>query len=102
MIHDSNISASAKRYLREQDYWCSKYQLRGFQYGMVVSGFVFFLFPVVRRQTFLRRFMAASIPMAYFLRWGYVWGHENWWRRVKEVTVTYELFIGTRDKCRTK
>ena len=38
------------------------------------------------------------IPMAYFLRWGYVWGHENWWRRAKEVIVTYEIVCGTRSK----
>ena len=38
------------------------------------------------------------LPMAYFMRWGYVWGHENWWRRAKEVVVTYEIFTGTRSK----
>jgi len=36
--------------------------------------------------------------MVFFLRWGYVWGHENYWRRVKEVTVTYEIFTGSRSK----
>jgi hypothetical protein len=36
--------------------------------------------------------------MFFFLRWGYVWGHENYWRRVKEVTVTYEIFAGARSK----
>ena len=38
------------------------------------------------------------IPMAFFLRWGYVWGHENYWRRVKEVVVTYEIAAGARSK----
>ena len=58
----------------------------------------FFLMPVVRKQTFVRRFLISMIPMVFFMRWGYVWGHENYWRRVKEVTVTYEIFAGARSK----
>ena len=75
-----------------------KYQLRGFKYGCTASLAVFFFFPVVRKQPFLRRFVIAMVPMAGFLRWGYVWGHENYWRRVKEVLVTYEIYAGTRSK----
>ena len=42
------------------------------------------------------------LPMAYFLNWGYIWGHENWWRRQKEVVVTYEIFAGTRSRMTMK
>ena len=38
------------------------------------------------------------IPMVFFMRWGYVWGHENFWRRAKEIVVTYEMMIGTRNR----
>ena len=65
---------------------------------MASSTLVFFTFPVIRNQPFVRRFAFSMIPMAYFLRWGYVWGHENWWRRAKEVVVTYEILNGTRSK----
>ena len=78
--------------------WVPKYQLRGLKYGLTMSLAIFFFMPVVRKQTFVRRFLISQIPMFFFLRWGYVWGHENYWRRVKEVTVTYEIFIGTRSK----
>ena len=102
MIHDSNISPAAKKYLRECDHWVQKYQLRGVKYGLVTSTATFFLFPVIRKQTFARRFVFSMVPMAFFLRWGYVWGHENWWRRAKEVVVTYEIFTGTRSKMTMK
>ncbi len=69
---------------------------------MVASTLTFFFFPVIRRQPFVRRFTISMVPMAYFLNWGCVWGHENWWRRAKEVVVTYEIYSGTRDKYRTK
>jgi hypothetical protein len=59
---------------------------------------VFVFFPVVRRQPFLRRFAISMLPMIFFLRWGYIWGHEHYWRRVKEVVVTYEIFAGVRSK----
>lgn len=98
LIHESTISPSAKQYLSEAEEWVPKYQMRGLKYGITTSAFVYFLFPVVRRQPFLRRFAISMLPMAYFLRWGYVWGHENYWRRVKEITVTYEIFVGTRSK----
>ncbi len=75
-----------------------KYQLRGLKYGISTSLLVYFFFPVVRRQPFLRRFTIAMIPMAFFLRWGYVWGHEHYWRRVKEVVVPFEINSGTRSK----
>ena len=96
LINDSNISLASKRYLRECDDWVPKYQLRGLKYGIFSSTAVFFLWPVVNRQPFVRRFAISMVPMAYFLNWGYVWGHENWWRRAKEVVVTYEIFAGTR------
>ena len=98
LIADSNISQASKRYLSECDHWVPKYQLRGLKYGMVSSAGVFFLFPVISRQPFMRRFGFSMVPMAYFLNWGYVWGHENWWRRAKEVIVTYEIYVGTRSK----
>jgi hypothetical protein len=98
LINDSNISLQSKEYLKECDTWVPKYQLRGFKYGLVTASATYFLMPVVRRQPFVRRFACSMIPMAYFMRWGYVWGHENWWRRAKEVVVTYEIFSGTRSK----
>ena len=102
LINDSTVSPASKKYLREQDHWVGKYQLRGFKYGLASSTFVFFCFPVIRKQTFVRRFACSMVPMAYFMNWGYVWGHENWWRRAKEVIVTYEIYAGTRDKYRAK
>jgi len=98
LIHESTISPSAKAYLMECEEWVPKYQLRGLKYGITVSSLVYLFFPVVRRQPFLRRFAISMLPMYYFLNWGYVWGHENYWRRVKEVSVTYEIFTGTRSK----
>jgi hypothetical protein len=98
LIHESNISPASKNYLRDLEEWVPKYQLRGLKYGLTVSAATFFFLPVVRRQTFVRRFMISQLPMFFFLRWGYTWGHENYWRRVKEVTVTYEIFTGSRSK----
>ena len=98
MINDAAISPSAKVYLKDCEFWVPKYQLRGFKYGLTSSLAVFFMMPVVRKQPFLRRFLVSQLPMIFFLRWGYVWGHENYWRRVKEVTVTYEIFSGARSK----
>ena len=98
LINDSNISESSKRYLRENDFWVQKYQLRGLKYGLVSSAATYMFFPVIRRQPFVRRFSISMLPMAYFLNWGYVWGHENWWRRAKEVVVTYEIYCGNRSK----
>ena len=98
LINDSNITPTSKNYLRDNDFWISKYQLRGFKYGLATSTLTFFFFPVIKNQTFLRRFTIAMIPMAYFMRWGHIWGHENWWRRQKEVIVTYEIYAGTRSK----
>ena len=102
LINDSTISNSSKRYLTECDYWVQKYQLRGLKYGMFTSAATFAFFPVIRRQPFVRRFGFSMLPMAYFLNWGYVWGHENWWRRAKEVVVTYEIYSGTRSKMTMK
>ena len=84
--------------MRDCDDWVPKYQLRGLKYGLVASTGTFFFFPVIKRQPFVTRFACAMVPMAYFMRWGYVWGHENWWRRAKEVIVTYEIFTGVRSK----
>jgi hypothetical protein len=38
------------------------------------------------------------LPLAYFLRRGYLWGHDYWWRRAKEVVVTDEIFAETASK----
>ena len=98
LIHESNISNSSKVYLEDLEFWVPKYQMRGFKYGCVLSSLTFLCFPVIRKQNFTRRFAISMLPMAYMLNWGYVWGHENWWRRAKEVVVTYEIFAGTRSK----
>ena len=98
LINEANISPQAKVYLEECENWVPKYQLRGFKYGFTTSLITFLFFPVIRRQPFVRRFLACMVPMFFFMRWGYVWGHENYWRRVKEVTVTYEIFTGARSK----
>ena len=98
LINDSNISQASKRYLVENDHWVQKYQLRGLKYGMFATTATYLFFPVVRKQPFVRRMGLSLLPMAYFLNWGYVWGHENWWRRAKEVIVTYEIYAGTRSK----
>ena len=98
LINEASISPAAKVYLQDCEYWVPKYQLRGFKYGLTTSMLTFLFFPVVRKQPFLRRFAVSMIPMFFFMRWGYVWGHENYWRRVKEVTVTYEIFAGSRSK----
>ena len=98
LIHESNITPASKQYLINLEEWVPKYQLRGLKYGLTSSLAIYFFMPVVRKQTFVRRFAISQIPMIFFLRWGYVWGHENYWRRVKEVTVTYEIFAGTRSK----
>ena len=102
LINESNISPQSKKYLRECDYWVPKYQMRGFKYGLVGSTLTYFCMPVIRKQTFVKRFAVSTLPMFYFMNWGYQWGHENWWRRAKEVVVTYEIFAGTRSKITMK
>ena len=102
LINDSNISMSSKNYLRDCDEWVPKYQMRGLKYGLVTASATFLFFPIIRKQPFIRRFTISMVPMVYFLNWGYVWGHENWWRRAKEVVVTYEIFAGTRSKVTMK
>ena len=81
LINDSNISNASKKYLAENQFWLEKYQLRGLKYGIFSSTATYLFFPVIRRQPFVRRFACSMLPMAYFMNWGYVWGHENWWRR---------------------
>ena len=98
LIEESNISPISKNYLKDCEEWVPKYQLRGFKYGLVTSAATFLFFPVVRRQTFVRRFACSMLPMFYFMKWGYTWGHENMWRRAKEVVVTYEILAGARHK----
>ena len=88
--------------MQENDYWVQKYQLRGLKYGLFAIAATFTLFPVIRRQPFVKRMALSLVPMAYFMNWGYVWGHENWWRRAKEVVVTYEIYSGTRSKMTMK
>ena len=98
LIEDSNITPVSKNYLRDCEDYIPRYQYRGFKYGLFSSIFVYTCFPVIRKQPFSRRFLVASIPMIYFMRWGHTWGHENFWRRAKEVVVTYEILAGTRSK----
>ena len=98
LINDSNITPISKNYLKECEDWIPRYQLRGFKYGLATSTFTFLFFPVIRKQTFSRRFLISMLPMYYFMKWGHTWGHENFWRRAKEVVVTYEILGGTRSK----
>ena len=46
----------------------------------------------------MKRFAFSMLPMVFFMKWGHTWGHENFWRRAKEVVVTYEILAGTRSK----
>ena len=98
LINDSNISAISKNYLKDCEEWIPRYQYRGFKYGLLSSVLVYNLFPVIRRLPFARRFTISCLPMFYFMKWGWTWGHENFWRRAKEVVVTYEIFCGVRSK----
>ena len=98
LINDSNITPISKNYLKDCEEWIPKYQFRGFKYGLLTSALTYTCFPVIRRLPFVRRFFISMIPMAYFMKWGYVWGHENFWRRAKEVVVSYEILAGTRSK----
>ena len=98
LIEESNISPISKNYLKDCEDWVPRYQLRGFKYGLLSSSLVYLAMPVVRRQPFFRRAAVSLIPMYYFMSWGHTWGHENMWRRAKEVVVTYEILAGTRSK----
>ena len=98
LINDSNISPISKNYLRDCENWIPHYQYRGFKYGILCSSLTYCLMPVVRRQSFVRRFAFSMLPMFYMMKWGWTWGHENFWRRAKEVVVTYEILAGTRSK----
>ena len=49
LINDSNISASSKMYLRDNQFWLEKYQLRGLKYGLFTSAMTYMFFPVIRR-----------------------------------------------------
>ena len=98
LINDSNISPISKNYLRECEDYIPHYQFRGFKYGLISSSAVYLFFPVIRRLSFVRRFAFSMLPMFYFMKWGHTWGHENFWRRAKEVVVTYEILAGTRSK----
>ena len=98
LINESNITPISKNYLKDCEKWIAKYQYRGFKYGLVTSVLTYTLFPVIRRLPFARRFAISMLPMGYFMKWGYTWGHENFWRRAKEVVVTYEILAGTRSK----
>ena len=98
LIEDSNISPISKNYLQDCEDWIPRYQYRGFKYGLATSSATFLLMPVIRKQPFTRRFLFSMLPMYYFMKWGHTWGHENFWRRAKEVVVTYEIIIGSRNK----
>ena len=89
---------SAKNYLKECEEFIPHYQVRGFKYGLASSFLVYTCLPVVRQQPFTRRFLISMLPMYYFMKWGHTWGHHNFWRRAKEVVVTYEIYTGTRSK----
>ena len=98
LIEDSNITPISKNYLKDCEDWIPRYQYRGFKYGLFSSSAVYLFFPVVRRQPFVKRIAFSALPMIYFMKWGHTWGHENFWRRAKEVVVTYEILAGTRSK----
>ena len=72
--------------------------MRGIKYGLAVGGATFFFMPVVRRLPFSRRFGISLFPFLCYCQWGYNWGHENYWRRAKEVMVTQEVMEGTRSE----
>ena len=96
LIEDSDIQPQAKVHLMECEKWVPRFQIRGFKYG-VASAFATYMFmPVVRNQPFVRRFAISMIPFYNFMKWGYVWGHENFWRRAKDTVVYYEIIAGTR------
>ena len=97
LINDSNINLEGKRRLQEHLDIIPHFQFRGFKYGLILSTSTFFFLPVVNRQLFLRRLAISSIPMMVFLRWGYVWGHEKWWRKTYPVVTTYEVATGVRN-----
>ncbi|CAI2383332.1 unnamed protein product [Moneuplotes crassus] len=97
MTH-SNINLDGKRRLKENYGIIQHYQLRGAKYGAITSAAVFFFLPVVNRQLFLRRFAISMIPMFVFLRWGYIWGHQHWWRKSYPVITTYEVVAGLRNQ----
>mmetsp|Transcript_6869 Transcript_6869/g.6018 ORF Transcript_6869/g.6018 Transcript_6869/m.6018 type:complete len:157 (-) Transcript_6869:35-505(-) len=98
LIYDSNIDLEGKRRLKENFNIVPHFQSRGFKYGLVVSSSVFFFLPVVKRQLFLRRLAISSIPLIVFLRWGYIWGHQTWWRKTYPVVTTYEVGAGLRNQ----
>ena len=98
LIYKLNLDPSGKAALKEHYELISHYQIRGFKYGAVTSAAVFFLMPVVRRQMFLRRFFLSMIPFLWFMKWGYTWGHEKWWRKSYPVIATYEIGSGLRSK----
>ena len=98
LINESTMDNQSKKYLIRCEDWVPKYQMKGVKYGIVSSAMVFFFMPVVRKQTFVRRAGISLLPMVFFVRWGYIWGHEYYWRRAKEVVVNYEMAIGTRSK----
>ena len=96
LINEIDLDLEAKLRLQENMASISHFQFRGFKYGLVTSAAVFFCFPVIRKQMFLRRLALSSIPMMVFLKWGYEWGHQNFWRKSYPVITTYEIGIGTR------
>ena len=98
LVNESNVSPISKKYLMDCEDWIPRYQLRGFKYGLLSSSLVYLFFPVIRRQPFTRRFAFSMMPMFYFMKWGHTWGHENFWRRAKEVVVTYEIMNANRSK----
>ena len=98
IINESTYPEEGRMRLKKELEAIPHFQFRGFKYGLATSSAVFFLLPVVRRQTFLRRFAISMIPMGVFLRWGYNWGHMKWWRRSYPIITIFEIGTGTRNK----
>ena len=98
LIEEGNITPISKNYLQDSYDWIPRYQYRGFKYGLLFSSGTYLFFPVIRKLPFAKRAAFSMLPMYYFMKWGHTWGHENFWKRAKEVTVTYEILAGTRSK----
>ena len=98
IIYDINMEPAAKGMLKEHYDIISHFQFRGFKYGVITSAGVFFFMPVIRRQLFVRRLLLSSIPFLWFMKWGYTWGHEKWWRKTYPVVASFEIGSGLRSK----
>ena len=98
LCYDLQMEPGSIEKLRENYEIISHFQFRGFKYGIITSAAVFLFMPVVRRQLFLRRLLISSLPFFWFMKWGYTWGHEKWWRKTYPVVASYEIGSGLRSK----